>query len=68
MDDISNKLPQLSPKVKATQARDLAARAKRIKDAIALLQSEIQQLELQGNIAPTDTWVMRYKARFKKGY
>lgn len=54
--------------MKATQARDLAARAERIKEAIALLQSEIQQLESEGNLAPTDTWVMRYKARSQKSY
>ncbi len=66
--DPQSKSHNQSKKVKATQAHDLAARAERIKEAIALLQSEIQQLELEGNFAPTDTWVMRYKARSQKGY
>ncbi len=66
--DPKSRSPNHSPKVSATGARDLAARAERIKEAIALLQQEIQQLELEGNIAPTDTWVMRYKAHSRKGY
>lgn len=66
--NLSEQLSKSTPKVRVTQARDLAARAERIKEAIALLQSEIQRLESEGNIAPADTWVMRYKARSRKSY
>lgn len=59
---------QKSPKVRATQARDLAARAERIREAIAILQQEIQRLESSGALAPPETYVMRYKARNAKCY
>lgn len=68
MDDLPRKISKLPPKVRATQTRDLAVRAERIKEAIAQLRQEIQQLELEGDIAPPDTWVMRYKARSHAGY
>lgn len=68
MDDLSSKISKLSPKVRAIQSQDLATRAIRIKEAIAQLTQEIQQLELEGDLAPPDTWVMRYKARSRTGY
>ena len=49
MDDLSSKISKLSPKVRAIQSQDLATRALRIKEAIAQLTQEIQQLELEGD-------------------
>jgi hypothetical protein len=45
--------------------QDLEGRADRIADALKILQYKIQQIQLEGEIAPPGCCVLRYQARGK---
>ncbi len=46
---------------------ELEQRADRLADAIAMLSSQIQQIESKGEAAPSGCCVLRYQARGKRG-
>lgn len=49
------------------QQQDLATRLEELKSIFAQIDTEIEQLSQQGELAPPGTWIVRYRARGRGG-
>lgn len=49
------------------QQQDLATRLEVVKSMFAQIDTEIEQLSVQGEIPPPGTWIVRYRARGRGG-
>ncbi|NEP03358.1 MAG: hypothetical protein F6K58_32960, partial [Symploca sp. SIO2E9] len=47
--------------------QDLATRLEELKSILTEIDTEIEQLDQQGELAPPGTWIVRYRARGRGG-
>ncbi len=51
----------------ARQQKDLATRLTELKHLLEQLQQDLENIQLEGEIAPSGCWIVRYQAKGQKG-